>query len=103
MPQSDRAVRSHSIRHEGHQLPADVQLWVCPAECEQLLLHLPSAQLLALHVLGNLCSESVDAKANETKECIWELGGLSALLPHCEEDDPTTLMYALGALQNLRS
>ncbi len=55
----------------------------------------------ALRVIGNLASEAVDARAEETKILLHELGGFDEVLPLIYSPSDTTLVYALGAVQNL--
>ena len=55
----------------------------------------------AMRILGNLSSDAVDAYSRETKERVRQLDGFPRLLPHCLSEDRNTLMYALGAVQNL--
>ena len=56
---------------------------------------------LAIHVLGNLCSDAVDAQSGATKEVVRRHNGFPRLLPHCYNEDLVALTYALGAIQNL--
>lgn len=55
----------------------------------------------ALRVIGNLASEAVDARAEETKTLLRELNGFDAVLPLIFSSSEPTLVYALGAVQNL--
>ena len=55
----------------------------------------------AIHVLGNLCSDAVDAQSGATKELVRRHNGFPRLLPHCYNEDLVALTYALGAIQNL--
>ena len=55
----------------------------------------------AIHVLGNLCSDAVDAQSGATKEVVRRHNGFPRLLPHCYNEDLVALTYALGAIQNL--
>lgn len=61
----------------------------------------PHVHVPAMRILGNLSSDAVDARSRETKERVRELQGFPRLLPHCLSEDRNTLMYALGAVQNL--
>jgi len=67
------------------------------------LLRSPTAALhqLALVLVGNLASEAVDPEAQYTKAILKRRGAFGAVLPHLFSDDWTTLLYALGATQNL--
>ena len=66
------------------------------------LLDRPDTLQGALRVIGNLASDAVDAQAEETKHLLHELGGFRRVLPciHVTDDDQT-LIYALGAVQNM--
>ena len=55
----------------------------------------------ALRVIGNLASDAVDLNARETKQMIYELRGFDRVLPLIWAEDELTLVYALGAVQNL--
>ena len=55
----------------------------------------------SLLILGNLCSDSVDAESRETKEILLQCRAEHALLACANSDDPTVLLLACAALQNL--
>jgi len=55
----------------------------------------------SLLILGNLCSDSVDAESGETKEILLQCRAEHALLACANSDDPTVLLLACAALQNL--
>jgi hypothetical protein len=55
----------------------------------------------SLLILGNLCSDSVDAESGETKEILLQCRAEHALLACAHSDDPTVLLLACAALQNL--
>jgi len=61
----------------------------------------PDVQQMSLMILGNLCSDSVDANSRETKQLLLQCGGARALLSCVYTDDPAILLFACGALQNL--
>ena len=58
-------------------------------------------QQRALLVLGNLCSDQVDPFSHLTKTELLAQGGNEAMVLALESDDPSTLLYACGCLQNL--
>ena len=58
-------------------------------------------QQTTLLILGNLASDAVDASSTLTKVRLKELGAFEALLPHLFSDVWLTLVYALGAVQNM--
>ncbi len=49
--------------------------------------------------VGNLASEAVDPRADETKAILKAEDAFGRLLPHLFSNDWTTLVYALGAVQ----
>ncbi|MDC0525560.1 hypothetical protein OAO87_01080 [bacterium] len=61
----------------------------------------PQTQQDALRVIGNLASSAVDAHAEETKSLLHELGALPRVLPLIHASSPATVVYALGAVQNM--
>ena len=63
----------------------------------------PSAEVqqMALMILGNLCSDSVDSNSRATKALLLQSGGARALLSCVHTEDPAVLLFACGALQNL--
>ena len=71
----------------------------------RLLVHLvdhaePTVHQTALHLVANFSAEAVDARNEETKRMLKELGAFAKLLRHLFSDDPLTLEYALGAVRN---
>ena len=56
---------------------------------------------MALMILGNLCSDSVDSNSRATKALLLQSGGARALLSCVHTEDPAVLLFACGALQNL--
>ena len=52
----------------------------------------------SLLILGNLCSNSVDAESGETKEILLQCRAEHALLACANSDDPTVLLLACAAL-----
>lgn len=61
----------------------------------------PEVQQMALMILGNLCSDSVDQNSRATKALLLQSGGARALLSCVHTEDPAVLLFACGALQNL--
>ena len=61
----------------------------------------PYIQQLALMVLGNLCSDSVDSYSGLTKLALLGCGGARAVLSCVHTEEPAVLVFACGALQNL--
>ena len=61
----------------------------------------PEVQQMSLMILGNLCSDSVDASSNLTKQALLCSGGARAILSCVHTEDPAVLLFACGALQNL--
>lgn len=61
----------------------------------------PQVQQQALFVVGNLCSDSVDAGSDLTKMLLLQHGAGRSLIAHAFSDDRYTLTLACGALQNL--
>ena len=61
----------------------------------------PQVQQQALFVVGNLCSDSVDAGSDVTKMLLLQHGAGRSLIAHAFSDDRYTLTLACGALQNL--
>jgi len=55
---------------------------------------------MALLLIGNIASDAVDSKADETKAILKQTGAFGRLLPHLWTEDWMTLVYALGAVQN---
>ena len=66
-----------------------------------LSLDAPTIQQTTLLILGNLASDAVDASSTLTKVRLKELSAFEALLPHLYSDVWLTLVYALGAVQNM--
>jgi len=60
----------------------------------------PSLHPLALMLVGNMCSKQADPQAQLTHEALATAHGFEAILPFLFADDSTTLIYALGAVQN---
>jgi hypothetical protein len=58
-------------------------------------------QQLALLVIGNLCSDSVDPNSSATKQSLLHNGAGRSLLACVFSDDAYMLILACGALQNL--
>ena len=58
-------------------------------------------QQRSLLILGNLCSDSVDASSAATKEILLQCRAEHALLACAHSEDPTVLLLACAALQNL--
>ena len=46
-------------------------------------------------------ASAVDSRAAETKLLLHELGGFARVLPLIYSSAPATIVYALGAMQNL--
>ena len=65
------------------------------------LLERPATQQDALRVIGNLASNAVDSKAEETKKLLHDLGAFPRVLPLIHSATPATVVYALGAVQNM--
>ena len=65
------------------------------------LLERPDTQQDALRVLGNLASNAVDSRAEETKRLLHDLGAFPRVLPLIHSHSPSTVTYALGAVQNM--
>ena len=61
----------------------------------------PEVQQMALMILGNLCSDSVDSSSTTTKQQLLRSGGARAILSCVHTEDPAVLLFACGALQNL--
>ena len=61
----------------------------------------PRAQQDALRIIGNLASSAVDAQAAETKRLLDELGAFQRILPLIYAQSVTTVVYALGSVQNM--
>ena len=61
----------------------------------------PQVQRQALFVVGNLCSDSVDAGSDVTKMLLLQHGAGRSLIAHAFSDDRYTLTLACGALQNM--
>ena len=90
-----------AVRQKGG-VPVLFKLW---GDSELLV------QQRSLLILGNLCSDSVDAESAKTKEILLQCGaeaarlhssGAAAALLHCtHSDDPSVLLLACAALQNL--
>jgi len=57
----------------------------------------------ALLVLGNLGSDAVDKHADLTRARLKSFDGFARLLEHVQSSSDTTLIYALGAVQNICS
>ena len=55
----------------------------------------------ALLVLGNLCSDACDPNSYLTKHALLDAGAERTMILALESDDPSTLLYACGCLQNL--
>eukprot|EP00966_Prymnesium_polylepis_P060502 1403830-Prymnesium_polylepis.1 len=60
----------------------------------------PLIHQTALLLLGNLSTDSVDPKSEDTKKHFKEINGFSRLIPHLFSDQALTVAYALGAIQN---
>jgi len=60
----------------------------------------PDIHQPALLLVGNIASEAVDVAADKTKHVLKRMSAFEKLLVHLFTDDWTTLVYALGALQN---
>ena len=58
-------------------------------------------QQTSLMVLGNLCSDSVDADSYLTKRLLLHCGGWRAVFSCVHTEDSAILLFAVGALQNL--
>ena len=58
-------------------------------------------QEYALRVIGNLASNAVDSHAEETKRLLHDLGAFPRVLPLIYSQSNATIVYALGAVQNL--
>ena len=61
----------------------------------------PEVQMTSLIILGNLCSDSVDAHSRLTKRAL--LPSARSVISCVYTEDPTILLAASGALQNLTS
>ena len=61
----------------------------------------PPIHRMALLLIGNMCSAEVDPEAESTKKQLREHQIFTALLPHLWSSDYMTLIYSLGAMQNL--
>ena len=61
----------------------------------------PQVQQQAMFVVGNLCSDSVDAGSDVTKMLLLQNGAGRSLIAHAFSDDRYTLTLACGALQNM--
>ena len=61
----------------------------------------PQIQQQALFLVGNLSSDSVDAKSELTKMLLLEAGAGRSIVAHAFSEDRYTLTLACGALQNL--
>jgi hypothetical protein len=60
----------------------------------------PTVHQTALHLVANFSAKAVDARNEETKHMLKELGAFAKLLRHLFSNDPVTLEYALGAVRN---
>ena len=65
------------------------------------LLERPETQQDALRVIGNLASNAVDSRAEETKRLLHELNAFPRVLPLIHHPTAATVVYALGAVQNM--
>ena len=54
----------------------------------------------ALLVLGNLATDAVDPRADETRAQLKATGGFESLLQHLFSTNTLTVTYALGAIRN---
>jgi hypothetical protein len=54
-----------------------------------------------LMILGNLCSDSVDANSALTKQALLGTAALNRIVMHMEDPVPATRLYAVAALQNI--
>jgi hypothetical protein len=61
----------------------------------------PLVQQEALLILGNLCSDACDPNSALTKKMLLDTGAHRAIIMSIGSPDPTVLLYACGALQNL--
>ena len=61
----------------------------------------PAIQNQALFVIGNLCSDAVDADSSLTKEALLNAGADLVLFGSLEATDEDTLELACASLQNL--
>ena len=61
----------------------------------------PLVQQEALLILGNLCSDACDPNSALTKKMLLDTGAHRAIIMAIGSPDPTVLLYACGALQNL--
>ena len=52
-------------------------------------------------ILGNLCSDSVDANSGATKQSLLGTTALNRIVLHMEDPLPATRLYAVAALQNI--
>ena len=66
-----------------------------------LLDHPEEGQDYALRVIGNLASNAVDSHAEETRRLLHDLGAFPRVLPLIYSQSTVTIVYALGAVQNL--
>ncbi|KAL1527375.1 hypothetical protein AB1Y20_016044 [Prymnesium parvum] len=57
----------------------------------------------ALLILGNLGSDTVDVHAQLTRQRVKLYGGFDVLLEYMQSPSETTIIYALGAVQNICS
>ena len=89
--EDDAAVLAEQMRATG-ALPSLVR---CLEETR------PSIHQPALVLVGNLASEAFDPQASLTKALLKREGCFERLLPHLYSDDWRTLLYSLGAVQNL--
>ena len=65
------------------------------------LLDRQETQQDALRVIGNLASNAVDKQADETKRLLHEFDAFPRVLHLINSPQPSTIVYALGALQNM--
>ena len=65
------------------------------------LLDRTATQQDALRILGNLASSAVDVNAAETKQLLDRLGAFPRVLPLIYSRSTTTVVYALGSVQNM--
>ena len=61
----------------------------------------PDIHQVAMLIVGNLGSDAVDSQAEKTRKLLKQHRAFEYLLPHIFSDDWMTLVYSLGAVQNL--
>ena len=90
----------HAVGEEAMRLASYLRGAGCLAPLLALLEN-HRTQQDALRILGNLASSAVDAQAAETKRLLDELGAFERILPLIYAQSVTTVVYALGSVQNL--